>query len=574
MNGTMHDMQAVTGVPAVRGRRRFTCAVIALFVLFAMSCSKQGYPPGGPDDETPPRLTSSVPAPFATGVARDTRVELEFSESMDVRTVEDNLFIVPIPPAWPVLEWEDRDTRLAVQFQEPLLDGTTYVISVGTKARDLRNNQLDEAILLSFSTGDTIENRKIRGTVIPATFRGEDRESVSAVDVAAYRLSGAAENPDPRRDIPDYVTQSGTDGGFELIGLSRGSYRLFAIGDRDRNGFYSEGYDMIGVSSADVTLAGDDSLALSPFIAVGMRDTSMVQLISISVPDSRRIELFFNRPVDAGSARIEIAGLDVREWFRPGGQRPMLSVATAEQQDGKRYEIAALEAEDAFGNSLMPLDTAPFFRGTDTPDTTALAVDAVEPELLVPGGAAVTVVFNRVLDLKGGPDDAVRSVEPSMDITVTRSAPNVLSFAPGDSWPGGTAVTVSPDRDTVRGHAGNMLTEDGAAVRFRVAAKDTLGFIGGTIEDPAPEGEYRLMFDNIDAGTGFEMTVGDTGPWETGPVLPGRYLLRAWRDDDGDGVRSAGSVKPFRFAEPVFELADTLAVVSRWTNGDNVVEFR
>jgi len=57
-------------------------------------------------------------------------------------------------------------------------------------------------------------------------------------------------------------------------------------------------------------------------------------------------------------------------------------------------------------------------------------------------------------------------------------------------------------------------------------------------------------------------------------VLPGRYLCRAYRDDDENGELFRGAVYPFRAGEQVFDYPDTILVVSRWTNNDNNFIFR
>ncbi|MCD6308827.1 MAG: Ig-like domain-containing protein, partial [Candidatus Latescibacteria bacterium] len=428
-----------------------------MFVFIGLSCAKQGYPPGGPDDRIPPRLISSTPQAFSTGVPRDGPIVMEFSESMNTRSVEDNLFIVPIPAVQPQIEWKSRDRKLLIRFGGPLLGDATYVISVGTKARDLRNNQLDEAILLSFSTGGEIENRKIRGKVIPATFAGESRENVSGIDVAAFRMDGSDGGPDPRKAIPAFVTQSGGDGSFEMIGLSRGTYRLFAIGDEDRNGFYSEGYDMIGIASSDVVLTGSDSLVVAPDIAVTERDTSHVQLVSIAVPDGRRVELYFDRPVLPRTAEIAFTGLDIVDMFVPDDRRSMVSVATEKQEKGKRYPLERLEVSDRDGNRLMPFEVIPYFQGVDTPDTTSLAVTSVSPELLGSREEQVTFTFNRALSLPGSPGD-VLATEPPEDVLIHHPAANVITVEPGEKWREGTAYRVMFDPGSVTGIAGNRLT--------------------------------------------------------------------------------------------------------------------
>jgi len=549
--------------------------VIALFVIMGVSCAKQGYPPGGPTDETPPFLVSSKPESMETNVPRDESIVLEFSEAMDTKSVEDNLFIVPIPSSWPEFEWESGDRILTIRFREPFRENTTYVLSIGTKAHDRRRNGLEESIMLSFSTGARIENGKIAGKVVPYTFFGDDAEDVSGVDVVAYRLDGSERDPDPRNDVPDYVTQSGSDGNYEMVGLSSGTYRLFAIGDRDRNGFYSEGYDTIGVGPHDIVLAEGDSVAYAPDMAVSERDTSGVQLVSIGVPDNRRVELYFDRAVRRESVRFAFEGLDVMGWFIPPDRPGMISAATAPQVSGKRYALQDLQVADREGNGLRPMDVVPYFTGEDRPDTTALEIVEWEPKLLTTGEERIRVVFNRVLDL---PEDihAVLSPPDRGVFSVVRAGSNTLELRPRRKLPEGSRRVVRFDAGKLRGVAGNVPGESGTRLELRVVPSDTLGVIAGRIDDARWTGDvvYRLLFRNVDAGVRKELTVRGTKEWSSGKVLPGRYLCRAYRDEDGDGVLFRGSLAPYRAAEQVFDYPDTILVVSRWINDDNIMIFR
>ncbi len=203
-------------------RGRFPHMVIALLVFMGLSCAKQGYPPGGSIDETPPFMVSSTPALMAINVPVKDPIVIEFSEPMNEKSVEDNLFIVPIPSSWPEFIWKSKGKVLNLNLTEPFRDNTTYVISIGSKACDVRNNPLKDSIMLSFSTGNNIENGKIKGRVIPYNFFSQTVEKISGVDVVAYRMDGSTQAPDPRNDVPDYLTQSGVNGIYEIIGLSRG----------------------------------------------------------------------------------------------------------------------------------------------------------------------------------------------------------------------------------------------------------------------------------------------------------------------------------------------------------------
>ncbi len=558
------------------GNRRFPFAVIALFVFICFSCARQGLPPGGPEDKEPPKLVNSIPAAMSTGVSVSEPVVIEFSEAMDETSVEDNVFIVPIPAVWPEFSWSGKNRIFIISPKEPLRDNTTYVISIGAKARDLQRNQMNDTLTITFSTGETIENGKITGSIIPYNYFGEEPESVSGIDVIAYRLNGSQSSPDPRYDVPDYFTQSGSDGSYEMTGLSRAEYRIFAVGDRDGDGFYSEGSDMIGIAQRDITFAADDSVS-APSITISGTDTTSVQLRSVRVPDPGRVEVFFDRDIISSGLQIGFTGLDITGWFVDSENAAMVSVATAPQENGKKYSIDTLKVFDADGNMIAPLGFTPDFTGVDYPDTSSLEIVNHVSEILLPDSGPVKLVFNRVLDLPGIPGEAfaLKDAEGE-DLLITRTGTNELEISPDGKWKEGYNYAVTLDSEAVRGVVGNTLTESGSELSFRVAPSDTLGFIKGTVEDPhgTDDSAYYLFFKHLESGTISEIEVKGNYNWSSGGVLPGGYISYAYRDDDGDGELFRGTINPYRASEPVTVNPDTLSVSSRWTVEDVKFEFK
>jgi hypothetical protein len=549
------------------GAGRFLSAA-ALGLLLVFSCARQGFPPGGPEDKEAPEAVRITPNPLATNVSTRESIIFEFSEPMNEQSVEDNLFIVPIPAEWPVITWKEGSRVLILDFPGRLRDNATYIVTVGAKATDLRNNPLKESIILTFSTGPEIEQGIIRGRVIPRTFFGSSPENAAGVDVVAYRLRDTANNPDPRDDVPDYVTQTGSDGSFALVGVSSGEYRLFAIGDRDRNGFYTPGEDMIGLASRDLGLARGDTLALAPHMTISEMDTAMLQLSSVRPTDRYRVEINFDSAIDPDSVEIAIPGLDIPGWFVPAGELRKISVATSEQQNGKSYTVEMLHVRGKDGNPLAPPEKPPVFTGTDRPDTTALEIVEWEPKVLTPGKDPVRLLFNRVLSLP----DTLRNIIADASgekVTVSRPGPNRLAIHPADSWRQGTAYRIAFDTETLRGAAGNRLTGPGSQISFRAAPADTLGFISGSIADESGSETalYRLWFKNLDFGILKELEVRGRRDWKTGAMLPGRYVALGHRDDDGDGKLFRGNLEPYRAAEPVYAVSDTIVVEPEKTLG-------
>ena len=538
----------------------------------ALSCAQQGFPPGGPADETHPAVTQTVPAPQAIDVPVTGTITFTFSEPMDGESVESNFFLVPIPEIWPSFEWREGGRTLAVILNQELDPGVTHVASIGAKAADRRGNTLSDSFLLVFSTGPVLENKRMTGRVLPGNFLGESPLAVSLIDVIAYRTDPASEPPDPENDVPDYMTQTGADGSFELVGLSRGTFRLFAVGDRDGDGFYTANYDLVGVASRDVVLAEEDSLAIAPSIMVDMRYTAPVQLSSARAPDRRRVELSFDREVAPETFEIAIPGLDILGSYQAPGSPRGMTVVSAPQEDGRKYEITRLEIADRFGNGMAELDFTPYFAGSGYQDTTALAVTHQIPSILTQPGEPVTLVFNRPLELPQGLS-AILAEDERLSLAIDRAGMDRLTLRPVTGWVSGGNTIIQFDPGLLTGIAGNRFTEESARVAIRVAPQDTLAVLSGTVGPSAGETPVRIFAKETGTGEYRTVTADQSGAWTTGPILPGQYTIYGLRDNDGDSQADLGSVAPFRFAEPVTARPDTVLLQSRWPVGGIEVRF-
>jgi hypothetical protein len=523
-----------------------------------------GYPPGGSVDDVAPELASSSPSYDDTGVSLDAPIVLEFSETMNEERVEDNLFIVPIPVSWPEFSWSDRGRILTLKPTEPMKDNTTYVVTIGAKAADLRNNGLEDSIILCFSTGDVLENKKIRGRALPYDYFGANSEKISEIDIIAYRMDDGASDPDPQNDVPGYFTQTGTDGSFELAGLSVGRYRLFAIGDKDKDGFFTENYDMIGVMARDMTLSESDSVVTAPEIMVSERFTSELELSTVRASDNRRVELYFNRGILGDPVTVEFEDLEILDWYVDEDRPKVLTVATGVHED-RKYALGHVDVTDRDGNTLMEMEQQPFFTGSDRADTTSLAIVDWSPKILSSPDERINLKFNRILDFPKDINGVIEQ-ESGEKVSVRLISPNEMELAPYERWQNGFDYVILLDSEQFKSISGNSLTETGAELKFRVVPADTLGTIAGTIEDQAETSgaSYRLIVKHIDTETVKEYVFDGAGAWSSGDVLPGQYLFLAHRDNDRDGMISRGEMFPYVPSEQVVSYPDTVMVEPRW----------
>ncbi len=227
----------------------------AAFVLglLGFACARQGFPPGGPRDETAPYVVATEPDSGATRVPLDADVAITFSEAMNQSSVIDWILLSP-PRDFSGRDWKGNMLRLSGGEDFPPDVTTTVIIGIG--ARDARENiPMTSPYLFVFSTGDSLDRGRIEGRLVAKNQRAQGT-MVWAMDVER-----AAARPDTM--LPDYVTQAGQDSSFVFIGLATDRrYRVMAHFDAnndrefDRDSEFLAAYpDTIWIDPAAPTVA-------------------------------------------------------------------------------------------------------------------------------------------------------------------------------------------------------------------------------------------------------------------------------------------------------------------------------
>lgn len=584
--------QRDSGLCRPRGGARVGLGLAALAVLW-WGCAKQVFPPGGPEDRTPPRVVETSPPAHSVGVHTDARVWIAFSEGMDRQTVERSVFVAPDPGDEVGFGWWRN--RVTLELPGGLAPGRTYVVTVGTDALDERRNRLAASYSFAFSTGPTLDQGAITGWVGgpkraqgPAAGRPAPPggSAGTATYIWAYDLhkSGA----DPLRDHPGYTTQTDDAGRYTLRFLSPGRYRVFAIRDVDQDRKYTPQKDALAVPTKDVDLSSAaDSVELTELIPV-QRDTTRPRLLSARAPDRSHVALRFSEPVRVFREHVTITGsLAVVEVYQAADDSALVHCLTQEQTPETPYTVALQQTVDLSGNTLAPDGGTATFVGSSAPDTVKPHVVQTDPTpgaQHVPLGQRITIRF----------DEAMRPNELHSTFWSVRDStgvppgvflwegPTALCFSPDNPWPPGRTYRLLGDAGPLQDYSGNSLA-DSIEVRFTALREEEMGTFSGVVRDQRPGaiGVFHLLADRIGAGAsgrapagpGYHWTVPDTGSYTSGYMLAGDYGIRAFRDEDGSGTWSAGAPFPFVPAERWASFSDTVTVRARWETADINITF-
>lgn len=497
--------------------------------LLLLGCAKVGTPAGGPVDKTPPAITSQFPTADAVGVPLDTQVELVFSEGMDRSRTEAALFISPTSP----VECSWRGGRLHLRFPQGLKFDQTYVITLGTGARDLRGNALSQSFTLAFATGTQLDQGRIEA-------RAFDRhQPAGSTHVWAYDLKLG--NRRLLADPPDYRTQTGSDGRCAFSRLPAGRYRIVAFADADADQYWDPG-EALALPAADLDLAQGASLQAGDLDLFAQAGPSP-RLQRVQALDQQRLLLLFDREVALARTTVELTGLAVELLYQLPGDQRKLYARTAPQEAGKSYTFTRLEVEGLTLKWREPV------RGSGHADQTPPALSSTRP------AAAGTLISQDSLVLVFS--EAMAAVElgeiwVSGDSTQTPAGrwlwrtPAVLVFAPQAPWIPGTH-RVQGHTSALRDLAGLPLRDSLFTLNFTVPEQACR--IAGQVLTPAGTPVQAWVC----ARTGernWQVRTDAEGRFLFADLGPGTYRVFAFADRNLNQQQDRGTLEPFLPSEP------------------------
>ena len=212
--------------------------VISLVFLLSSlisSCARMGNPDGGWYDDTPPYVVGTSPADKGTN-ATAKKIAIYFNEYVKLQDAQSKVIISP-----PQLEQPDIKEgghRILVELKDTLKENTTYTIDFGDAIVDNNENNPMGNYAYSFSTGDVIDTLQVSGYVLDA----ENLEPVKGILVGLYDdLSDTIFRQKPMAR----VSRTDGSGHFTIKGAAERNYRAYALKDADGDFVYNQKNEMV-----------------------------------------------------------------------------------------------------------------------------------------------------------------------------------------------------------------------------------------------------------------------------------------------------------------------------------------
>lgn len=521
--------------------KRLWPLIVLLFALFDR-CAQVQPPTGGPKDREAPEVVRAVPANGTVNFQGDGFI-LRFDEYIKTSGLQQKLIVTPPLEESPKTLVKGKELR--VEWDEELDPGRTYSFRFGNSVQDITEGNAAENLVYAFSTGPSLDSLHFEGRVVDA----RTMEGVEGVLTMLYREKADSV---PRTRRPYYFSRTDEKGHFDIPFLKGGSYKFFALKDKNRNQRYDLPDERIAFledpvrpysadSSGDLLVRLFKEERKEQFLADRELGPGQLSLDFKKAVDSLSIFHLERDPMPWSYVKEHSKGADTaRIWFTDPEMPD--SVQLGIEVDGDPLDTVLVRNASGlpkgFGLDMAFKD--PLERNEEAAFRASVPLRSVDPDSLIGVSDSDTVALDPYI---GGPSsrklvlgDRKAFLKDGLELTIL---------------PGAVRDTFRrKNRDTMR-------------FSFRVRKADHYGKLSIY---PGSNGKKEDIILNLldEGGKVLRRRVGRTDRWYRFPYLsPGSLRIELIRDLIPNGRWDPGSY-PDRQPEPVLYYPDTVKVRSNW----------
>lgn len=382
----------------VNFKRTLGLTIAVLVVIsnfFISSCASVQSPTGGPKDTIQPVIVKEIPKNLSRNFNVQ-KIEIEFDEFIKLSNEFTEISVSPsmdIPPVY-----KAKKEKLTINFEEPLLQNTTYTINFGKAILDVNEGNILKNYSYVFSTGNEIDSLSISGRVINSLTKQKIKDvTVFILPISQDSLFG--------KKKPSFFTTTDTAGNFKLSNLREDNYKIYALneqggGDRIYNGKLEE----IAFLKNPIKLNKDtNNIILSLFREI----PAQFAIIDRKIENDGRISLIFNKAIVEPSVEI----------LEPTALNSLKTVEFSTSRDSARIWLPELTFDSidvVISSSKIALDTVTLRRSKKDSYSEILGIsDNIRNGKLKPGS---DLLIKFASPIKSFNDKIINILEDSIPI--------------------------------------------------------------------------------------------------------------------------------------------------------------
>jgi len=550
-----------------------TSIVLALLI----SCATVVAPPGGPEDTLPPRVSGTSLTPKSINQNTNLDFTLQFDEWINQKPP--NGAVAISPPISGRLRVKADGNKLRIYSTEPLDSNTTYMLTITNAIKDLRSNPLEKPFQILFSTGsflDSLETdfsvllhdsltRKKKFPIIAFYPIGKIRANKSYLEKFRDSTLTAETDTIPKitKEIPQYIAQTDSLGNGTLQGMQAGSYLAVTFLDENNNQKLDVDGEIAGIATFPFELSEEKKLLR---LSLGDLDTSSVSFDAVSQRGNREIEFSFSRRIVLDSlftqknncffttAKDTIFPSDF--YTEPNSKNTVLLFDNL--KNDSLYTVRCLYAIDSLGRKLDTARASAKFKFKKIPDNeiTPTTISKIEPakgaDDILPE-QPIKLFYNRPVSA-----DTLKFRlyinEDSVNVEIKQT--DAVSFEINPAWGTDSKIKfVQVEKDSVV----DTLFKEKILAQFSTISKLKMASLKGEI--PGGNALTIVVLQEIisrktgkssakSLGKEWSAKCDESGRFEIKGLPKGIYKLMYFKDLNGDGRLTSGSVYPLTAGEP------------------------
>ena len=523
------------------------------------SCAAIQSPPGGAKDTTPPELIKTIPS-NGTTLYQGGKIELVFSEYLNEATVEKSIRILPTLDPEPKIIYKGK--RLFINMPANLAKDQTYIISIDRTLQDEHKVNLSHGIQVAYSTGETIADGTISGTV--------SYHKPSSVQL--WKIKDTDDLKLFYQRIPDYVVDASDSGFYEFRYLSNGDYRIVAV-DRSASGLAIVPERMIYGLTWDSLIVLDNDQDITNLNIRMPQKLGGIKMSQAEWQTGDWSVLTFSENINNYVSKIDIKVRDddstliMSEKFLDPLDPSKLNIIIP---DYRQNTFATFITKGLYQQDISIIDSGLIKVRVDTiTDTSNIEIISPKNKYLFSidsdSTSPLLIVFSNLVDTSKS-NNFISLYQDSLEVPFTYNWENPLSLTltPKDNWIPKSHYKLSVNSNRLITLYGETLSDSLKTISFKTS--DFLGYgqlIGDFINLPDVNHMVELYSFEKEPSI-FRTVVNSDGTFKMKRLPEGNYKLFLFQDDNKNGRYSFGMIDPFSASEKFYVLTDTLKIRSNW----------
>ena len=236
--------------------------LLFLIVVSIIKCAKKSTPTGGLKDTLPPLMINASPKMNTVFFDKE-KITITFDEFIILKDLNKQLIISPPlePDQYNVKPQGTVSKKIQIQLLDSLVEGTTYTFNFGESIEDNNEGNPLPFFRYAFSTGPIIDSLEIRGEITDAF----DRITEPYTSIHLYPVDSTYNDSTIFLEKPFYATSTLDSVIYNFKNLRPDTYEIVAIKDVGGNYLFDQNVDKIGFLENPITLPGDSIINFKIF---------------------------------------------------------------------------------------------------------------------------------------------------------------------------------------------------------------------------------------------------------------------------------------------------------------------